>query len=101
MLDTGPLAVPAVFAPHNPVMAAEGSKRVLSETTLFLNQESISFAAPVVIAAASKGSGCTCTGRWIRQVIPWSSCSVRSEIPKQRNGSWLGRLMPATPPLLG
>jgi hypothetical protein len=32
MLDTGPLAVPAVFAPHNPIMAAEGSKRALFDT---------------------------------------------------------------------
>jgi hypothetical protein len=36
MLDTGPLAVPAVFAPHNPIMAAEGSKRAVSEITLLL-----------------------------------------------------------------
>jgi hypothetical protein len=34
MLDTGPLAVPAVFAPHNPIRAAEGSKRVVSEIPL-------------------------------------------------------------------
>ena len=32
MLDTGPLAVPAVFAPHNPIWAAEGSKRILFDT---------------------------------------------------------------------